>query len=232
MADRKPELVYSEPVNEIMGNPPGRILRWGTIVIFVLLILFILFAWFIRYPDIIPSPVEITTQNPPVTLVSKITGRIKHLYIRDKELVKTGQVLAVMETAASFNEVEILKKLADTSKNAESISYGLLPHLSDLGELQIFYGSFLKSIADYTNYIKNDFYGNKINSVKNEINGIHTYIDRLRENEKLYTENLMLESKKFKRDSSLNADKYSADIDYEKSRQALLRQKRSATGKT
>jgi multidrug resistance efflux pump len=225
MSERKPEIIYSEPVSEIMGFPPGRILRWGTFVLFVLFALFILFAWIIRYPDIIPSPVEITTQNPPVTLVSKITGKIKHLYIRDKEIVLKSQVLAVMETAASYDEVEILRKLADTCKYVERISYKLLPNLSDLGELQVSYGSFLKSIADYTNYIRNDFYGNKMNSVKDEIRGIQTYIERLKESEKLYSENLLLEMKKFKRDSSLNANKFSPDIDFERSKQALVRQR-------
>jgi multidrug resistance efflux pump len=225
MSDRKTEIIYSEPVSAIMGYPPGNILKWGTIVIFVLFVLFILFAWFIKYPDIIPSPVEITTQNPPVRLVSKITGRIKHLYIRDKEKILKGDVLAVMETAASFKEVEMLRILVDTTKNAESISYELLPALSDLGELQVSYGSFLKSIADYSIYVRNDFYGNKINSAKDEIKRIQIYIERLKESERLYSENLFLEIRKFKRDSSLNANKLSPDIDYEKSRQALLRQK-------
>ena len=59
-----------------MGNPPGRILRWGTTIMFSVFVLFILFAWLIRYPDTIPAPVEITTMNPPVTLVTKITGHI------------------------------------------------------------------------------------------------------------------------------------------------------------
>ncbi len=68
-----------------MGHPPGKILRWGNAIILIAFVLFVLLLWLIKYPDTIPAPVEITTVNPPVTLVSKLTGRIKNLYVRDKD---------------------------------------------------------------------------------------------------------------------------------------------------
>ena len=113
MKDRKPEILYSDPVKEIMGNPPGRIVRWGTVIMFSVFVLFILFAWLIRYPDTIPAPVEITTSNPPVTLATKITGNIKFLYVKEKEKVSAGQLLAVMETTASMDQIEMLKNTID-----------------------------------------------------------------------------------------------------------------------
>ena len=225
MADRKPEIKYSEPVQEIMGTPPGRILKWGTTVIFTVFVLFILFAWFIKYPDLIPSPVEITTENPPATLVSKITGRIKHLYVSDKGIVKKGQLLAVMEMAASIDAIEILRHFTDSVTNVNSLSSASIPDLSELGEIQIFFGTFYKDLNDYNNSVKNDLYGNKIKAINEELNGIMIYLDRLKENEKLYSENLDLEINKFKRDSSLSAGKTIPQSEYEKSRQALLRQK-------
>ena len=85
MKDRQSELLYSDPIREIMGRPPGRILRWGTLAIFFVIFFFLFFSWMIRYPEKIVAPVEITTVNPPVTLVSKISGNIKFLYVKDKE---------------------------------------------------------------------------------------------------------------------------------------------------
>ena len=136
MKDHKPEILYSDPVKEIMGNPPGRILQWGTGVMFSVFVLFILFAWLIRYPDTIPAPVEITTSNPPVTLVTKITGNIKYLYVREKEKVTAGQLLAVMETTASIHEIELLKQTVDTISKRELAISKSLPDFSELGELQ------------------------------------------------------------------------------------------------
>ena len=225
MTDKKPEIKYSEPVREIMGNPPGRILKWGTTVIFSVFILFILFAWFIRYPDLIPSPVEITTENPPVTLVSKITGRIKHLFVSDKGKVKTGELLAVMETAASIDAIERLRQFTDTVTNVTSLTSATIPNMQELGELEAFFGTFIKSLSDYNNFIKNDYYGNKIKSANEELKGLRSYLARLKENERLYSENLDLEINKFRRDSLLKAEKAIAQSDYERSRQALLRQR-------
>jgi hypothetical protein len=223
MKERKPEILYSDPVKEIMGSPPGRIMRWGTSVMFTVLILFIIFAWLIRYPDTIPAPVEITTINPPITLATKVTGRIKYLYVKEKEVVKTGELLAVMETAASIDEIMALKQLIDTIRKPELLSSRLLPFFSKLGELQIFYTTFLKNISDLKNYSDNDFYGSKVISLTNEINGIQEYLSRLLVTEKLYTENQKLELKKYLRDSSLFTGKFIPESDMEISHQSLIR---------
>src|SRR4030065_689062 len=122
-----PEILYSEPVKEIIANPPAKIVRWGTTIIFMVLAVLLFFSWIVRYPDIVPSPVEITTVNPPVTLVSKITGRINILDVKDGEKVADGQVLAVMETTASIGEVTRLKQTVDTIRKPELLSSAYLP---------------------------------------------------------------------------------------------------------
>jgi HlyD family secretion protein len=223
MKNQKPEILYSDPVKEIMGKPPRRILRWGTLIMFLVFVLFILFAWLIKYPDTIPAPVEITTTNPPVTLVTKITGHINSFFVKEREKVDAGKLIAVMETTASLDEVELLKKTIDTISNPEFLSYRLLPLLSKLGELQSFYATFLKNLSDLNNYVNNDFYGSKIASLNNEINGIQEFITRLIIKEKLYSENQKLEAKMYNRDSSLFAGNVIPESDLEKSHQSLLR---------
>ncbi|HEX7494714.1 MAG TPA: HlyD family efflux transporter periplasmic adaptor subunit, partial [Bacteroidales bacterium] len=223
MKNQQPGILYSEPVKEIMGRPPGRILRWGTTILLLLFVFFIVFAWLIRYPDIIPAPVEITTTNPPVTLVTKITGRINYFAVKEKEEVKTGQLVAVMETTASMQEISLLKQTIDTIRRPELLSYRLLPQFSELGELQGVYGSFLKNLSDLNNYITNDFYGSKIASLNNEITGIQEYISRLKVKENLYSENRRIEARKYERDSSLFAGKVIPESELETSHQSLLR---------
>jgi multidrug resistance efflux pump len=226
MESKKPEIRYSDPVEEIMGNPPGTILRWGSLTIFTVFILFILFAWFIKYPDIIPSSVEVTTENPPVTVVSRVNGSIKQLMVSDKDKVMKDQVLALMETAASYKEIELLKRFSDTASHLYSMSNNPVPELEELGELQGFYGTFRKAVADYRNFLTNDYYSNKIQSTKDEIAGTNSYISKLRESERLNSENLEIDLKRFRRDSLLyDADKTIPPSEYEKSRQVLNRQK-------
>jgi len=221
---KKHEIQYSEPVREIMGNPPGKILRWGTTIIFIVFILFVFFAWLIKYPDIVPAPVEITTENPPVSIMSKITGRIMHLKVSDKQQVKAGQVLAVMENPASFEEITRLKAFTDTFTLRRDVKIETIPDFYNLGELQTAYETFRKSVSDIDNFLRNDYYGARINAVNEELKELKIYTARLQQSEKFYNENYLIELNKFRRDSALNAGKTIAPADYENSKQALIRQ--------
>lgn len=223
MKDRKPEIVYSGPVSEIMGKPPRKILRWGTAVMFSVFVLFVILAWLIKYPDTIPAQIEITTVNPPVTLVTKVTGRIKNLYVKEREVVKAGKLIAVMETSALITDIELLKQTIDTVKNPEYLISEQLPEFTQLGELHVYYASFLKNLSDLNNYTVNDFFGSKIKSLNDEIEGIREYINRLTVKEKLNFENRNLEAKKYKRDSLLYVNKVIPESELEKSHQSLIR---------
>ena len=223
MEEKEHDIIYSEPVSEIMGHLPGRFLRWGNALIFIVFILLLFFSWIIKYPDNIPAPVEITTVNPPVTLVSKLTGRIKNLYVKDKDEIDSGKLIAVMETAASMDEVSKLKMIVDTIKSPENVMLHSLPEFTELGEIQSYWGSFIKSLSDFNNYISNDYYGNKIISLTDEIDGILVYIGRVKVKEKLFAENQALEIKKFKRDSLLYVSGVYSESELENSRQSLIR---------
>jgi len=223
MEEKETNSLYSGPVNEIMGHPPGKILRWGTAIIFTVFILFIFFAWLIRYPDIIPCAVEITTVHPPITMVSKVTGQIKHLYVVDKEIIGPGKPLAAMETAASVEEVLKLTSLIDTVKNPDSMVLSEFPRFTELGEIQSYWGTFRKNLSDYNNYILNDYYGFRIQSTNEEIKGLLEYLDGLKAKEKLFSDNLFVEKRKFKRDSSLYLSQTYSETDLEKSYQSLLK---------
>ena len=93
MERKKPDIIYSEPVRDIMGSPPASILRYGTTALFVIFIVIIVFAAVFRYPDIVKCPVELTTENPPVTLNSKGSFRIRKLYVNEGDTVKAGDPL-------------------------------------------------------------------------------------------------------------------------------------------
>ncbi len=220
MKESKPEILFPETVSEIMGRPPSRIVRTGTIIIFILFALFILFVWIIRYPDVIPSPVEITTTNPPVTLVSKITGHIQELYVKDGEKVTKGQLIGLMETTASFNEIDSLRAILDTMKTAGP---SLLPELTSLGELQESFATYRKQHKNLISYDLNDYYGNKIASVRQELSGLKEYIVRLQGKEKLFSENQKIEEKKYRRDSELFEGKYISESQLDQAYQLLLK---------
>lgn len=220
MEEKITKIIFSDQVSEIISNPPRKIIRWGTVIISSVFLLFLLLGWLIKYPDIIPAPVEITTLTPPATLVSKITGPIIKLYVTNGEKVSAGTLIAVMETAASVDEFHQLRVFTDTIDNPSTLSPDRFPMCTQLGEIQPFYASFLRSLTDYNIYLTNDFYGYRIKSVTAEISALNGYLKKLILKEKLLMENLELESKKYKRDSLLFMSNVLSESDYEISKQA------------
>jgi multidrug efflux pump subunit AcrA (membrane-fusion protein) len=225
MKEKKPEILFSETVKEILGTPPGRIVRWGTFALFGVFLLFFILSWIIRYPDVIRSSIEITTQNPPVTLTSKISGHIERLYVREKDTVSIGQLLAVMETTASVSEIHKLRSVTDTIKNLQKVSGELMPGFSELGELQSYYSDFLKNLYDLNSYDSNDFNGSKITSLAVEIESLKSLVKELIVKEALLEDNRRLELKKFNRDSIIFASGAISESALESSSQSFLRVK-------
>lgn len=220
MKNRVNEIIYSEPVQEIISNPPAKIIRWGTALIAFVFILLITLSWIIKYPDVVPAPVEITTVNPPVTLATKITGRINKLMVEDGEKVMPGQLLAVMETAASLSDIETLKSIVDTISKPAALFPESIPLFSQLGEIQSFYSSFMKALADYNSYVNNDYYGSKIVSITEEITALQEYIERMKAKERIITDNLKLEYNKYIRDSGLYVNKVFSESEFELSKKS------------
>lgn len=220
MKEKENEIFFSEPVAEIMGHPPSGMVRIGTVVVLILFILFVLFTWLIKYPDVIPSPVEITTTNPPVTLVSKITGHIQQLYVENSDSVKAGQLLGIMETSAALDEIEALRRMLDTMNTA---SAAVLPEFTELGELQVYYATYRKNLRNLNSYDQNDFYGSRIEAIRQELSAMSDYIDKLKGKEMLYADNHNIEEKRYRRDAELFAGRFISESQFEEASRMLLR---------
>ena len=104
----------SEEVQEILTRVPSWMIRWGNVVILLLLVLGLLISWFVKYPDIITSQIIITTQTPPEKLVTRNSGRIEAILVKDRQSISKNIPLAVIENSANFKDVFLLKNIVDT----------------------------------------------------------------------------------------------------------------------
>lgn len=103
----------SEEVQEILTRIPNWIIRFGSLVIFVLLLVVFFVSWLVKYPDVITSPIIITTNIPPEKLIAKTSGKIETILIQDKQFVKQNAPLAVIENAANYKDVFLLQRIVD-----------------------------------------------------------------------------------------------------------------------
>ena len=106
--------IYSEEVRDVLSAPPKAIFKWGNTILLVFILLLLFLSWFIKYPYIIRAEVLITTQIPPEKLVAKTSGKIQAILIDDKKIVNENTPLAVIENAANYKDVFLLKAITDT----------------------------------------------------------------------------------------------------------------------
>jgi hypothetical protein len=83
---------YSEEVEELLGIPPSWLVRSGFAVFFGGLTVLLFAESFIRYPEIVQAKVIFSTQTAPISLVARMTGRIKHWFVKPTQTVKAGTV--------------------------------------------------------------------------------------------------------------------------------------------
>jgi len=101
--------IRSDEVQEILGFIPHWIIRLGITLIAVIIIIILVGSIFFKYPDLIIAPVELTTKFPPSPVVTRSSGNIEHIFVKDKEEVSKNDILMVIENGSNYFDVINLK---------------------------------------------------------------------------------------------------------------------------
>jgi hypothetical protein len=104
----------SEEVQEILTRVPHWMIRWGSVVVLLILLSLFFVSWLVKYPDVITTQIVITTNIPPEKLVAKVPGKIEAILVKDRANISKNTPLAVIENSANYNDVFLLKSIADT----------------------------------------------------------------------------------------------------------------------
>lgn len=205
----------SAEVRELLGRPPKRIVRCGISVLCTVVAALFAGSWFIRYPEVVKGPVTVTAANLPAEVVSRCAGRIDTLFVSEKQPVKTGDILAVLESAACWEDVLWLKNHTDTPLRETSLQ---------LGGIQYAYFAFLKAREEYAVFRQQDYYHRKIRSLESQKEverALLTHSER-----QLHTQQGLLETalSLFSMDSLLYGQGMSSKVEYGNRRSQYLQQ--------
>ena len=167
--------VRSEDISEILGTPPGWLIRWGTTVVLLAFALLLLAGWIIRYPDVITARVEFTTEVPPVEVVARVEGHIEKFLVQENDTILAGTPLIVLENAANYEDILQLEKkvfLWERVSTADSLLI-LAPigGIMRLGELGNDYAAFVQQLEQYA-FAKN----NRRNATTANVSGVQQQI--------------------------------------------------------
>lgn len=216
--------IRSDEVKEILGQVPRWIIRWGTTVIFVIIILLIIGSGLFKYPEIQPSAIILTTKNPPAKLIAKTDGKIISLFTEDKQKVSAGDHIVLIESAADYEDIiEMAENLKGFKENTENEIYLELDKSYSLGEIQSYFASFHKCNKDYLEFIHIDYHQKKIDGIRKELNKHDIFYSRLNDQSVVLKRELGLARKQFARDSVLFRQGVFSSSDYEKSESKLLK---------
>lgn len=147
-------ILRSEEVQEILSRIPHWTIRWGNLLILIIILIIFVFSWIIKYPDIITAPITITTIIPPEKIIAKSTGRIEKIFVSNRSFVDKENPLAVIENSANYEDVFYLKSIIDEIKINENDFLFPIEKISilNLGSVEIAYSVFEK---DYLAYRQN-----------------------------------------------------------------------------
>ncbi len=218
--------IRSEEVQDIMGTPPGWLVRSGIGVMFAVVVIILAGSGVFSYPDIVTAPVIITTENPPSVITARSTGRLTTIFRKDGDFVKYSDTLAVIENPARHRDVfrllDILKEVNNNGSPEQYFKGFTFPRDLVLGEIQPYYNQLVKTVNDFNIFESQDFYKRKINALEEELKEYEQYFRVLESQENLALTDLELTRSQFRRDSLLYSTGVISTSDFEKARSSLL----------
>ena len=139
----------SENVQDILTTPPHWMIRWGNTLIFIILLMILMMSYFIKYPEFIPAPILVTSQNPPEKLEARTNSKIEKIFIKNGEIVNKNEILMVLQSSANYKDILKLKDIVDSLNQNQIFSFPVNEVSKyKLGELQSDYNIFSKGLQD------------------------------------------------------------------------------------
>lgn len=210
--------IRSEEVQEIIGQVPGGLIRWGITVIFVVMLALLGVTWFIKYPDLLTAPIVITTTPAPVNLVARTGGRIQ-LLKQDQAPCQAGEIVGVIQSNANLPAV---LQLENQIVNELPISLS-----GSVGELQLYLSAFTQAQVSLNVFTETAAFDKQIEQLTKQLATYKKLNKALLAQQQLAKQELQLALQKFKTDSILFEQKVTAALDFNASKMTWLQQQRN-----
>lgn len=202
----------SEEFQEVLGNIPHWILRRGILIVGLFVFGLLIGSALFKYPDVITTTMTLTGSTPAAAIVAKTSGKLHELNVTDKAKVKTGDYLAVIENPANKEDILLLKTYLNSFdiNNPNELS----PHLN-VGTLQSLYSTFYRCLFEYQEFIRLQYYEQKIVMMKERIAQYQDYYINLERQKRIVQDQFNLQENQFQRDSLLTVKGVLAGEEFE-----------------
>ena len=220
--DLLPEL-RSDEMQDILTTPPKALVRWGTTIVLVIVGLLIVGCFVVRYPEVVACKVTITTTNPPTWVVAKSTGKIKQLYTRDKQKVRRGDIIAVLDNTADTQSILALERSLDAMNITEgAVTLTDLEGGMALGDVQTAYTTLQKAVTAFHNFTHRNVYDKRIATEKAQLNSYDKYVSSMQKQQDISSRQQAIASDQYGREDEIYSKGLISKQEMEDAKMAML----------
>lgn len=172
---------YSQKISTLLGRPPSWMVQYGTAVLFGIVLLLLLGAATVRYPDTITGKLVVTATQPVASIYTKKTGRLTHVFAARADTVAAGTWLAVIESAVKLEKVQELIQVLNIADslvgNSDSLPQLQFPQ-GQLGELQPVVNQWRLAYVVWANFNTTAIYPRKLEAMRAQLGMYGQYYER------------------------------------------------------
>jgi HlyD family secretion protein len=228
LSTQSSQTIQSETVQEFVSRKPGFLIRYGTVLFLIMLILIVVACWFIQYPDVIDAQAKLTSINPPKPVVTHTGGKLIRLFVKEGDPAKANALIGCMENTADLKEVLQLSANLDTA--AILLSANRLNELqkyfsgnyNNLGDLQQPYQTLSQAFMQFKNYMAGGFFLSKQSILYADMEHLKSMQQNLLQQKDLQQQDLQLSQKTFDASYQLKKEKVISDLEYRTEKSKLL----------
>jgi len=215
-----------QEIDDLIGNPPGWLLRSGISIVALVIITIITMSAFISYPDKIVAIGEMTGDYPPIEHVSRVAGVIDTIYVKDGETVKKGDKIAYLQNTMNRNHLQrIMHFIYQYQAVGHVADYSniYIPQNLQLGDLTTDYARLQLLFGEFQSTIRQSGVYQQIKTLEIEIQKTKQLACTLEKEKKYGEKELQLIEKDLERDTYLLEEGAISQLEKEESEGALLR---------
>jgi multidrug resistance efflux pump len=220
----RPEDISLNERHEILqfiGSPPSVLLRFGITAIACVVTILFSISYFVKYPDIVVARIVLTTENPPIRLLAKASGRVSDILVHNNRDIKKGQVLAVMDNTANWRDVLALEDQLNEGHSLKSYR-----NTFQLGYLQNFYSTYTQNKKDYEYFLEKNGVLQKQYYLLKQIETVKALNTNLLKQKEIALKEFELSELELNRQKRLHTEGVISDAEFDKFKMQTFQQKR------
>ncbi len=166
--------IRSEEIQEVLSLVPNWMIRWGNTMIFIIILGVLLISWCVKYPDTIHAEVTISSINPFENVYANSSGILDIVFIKNRDIIKQGAHLGIIENNANYNDVMLLKKIVGSIEIKRGNFHFPLEELPILflGDIESDYTFFKDSYNEYLTKVNRSYSNTKKSSYNKSMEAV------------------------------------------------------------